>query len=106
MDEVAAQVFVFFIGGFETSSITMSFCLYELVLNPDVQQRLQDEIDTVLQEYGGMVTYEAIQKMEYLEKTVAGETHFSSFEAITHTYTHTHTHTHYAAYTSTIRFLS
>jgi cytochrome P450 family 6 len=73
MDELAAQVFIFFIAGFETSSTTMSFCLYELALNPDIQRRVQDEIDNVLQEHDGEITYEAIQQMEYLGKTVAGK---------------------------------
>ena len=73
MDELAAQVFIFFIAGFETSSTTMSFCLYELALNPDIERRVQDEIDNVLQKHDGEITYEAIQQMEYLDKTVAGK---------------------------------
>ena len=73
MDELAAQVFTFFIAGLESSSTTMSFCLYELSLNPDIQRRVQDEIDNVLQKHDGEITYEAIQQMEYLDKTVAGK---------------------------------
>ena len=73
MDELAAQVFIFFIAGFETSSTTMSFCLYELALNPDIQRRVQDEIDSVLQKHDGNITHEAILQMEYLDKTVAGK---------------------------------
>ena len=74
MDEMAAQVFVFFIGGFETSSTTMSFCLYELALNQDVQQRLRIEIDDVLNKHDDQITYEAIQEMQYLDNVVSGNT--------------------------------
>jgi cytochrome P450 family 6 len=81
MDEIAAQVFVFFVGGFETSSSTISFCLYELALNPEVQQRVRNEVDTVLLKHGGVITYEAIHEMKYLDKTVAGNIRISSLYA-------------------------
>jgi cytochrome P450 family 6 len=69
---LAAQAFVFFSAGFEPSATTMSFCLYELALNPDIQDRLRNEIDTVLKNHGGSVTYEGIQEMSYLDKTISG----------------------------------
>nr|CAD7403290.1 unnamed protein product [Timema poppensis] len=37
---LTAQCFMFFMAGFETSSTTMSFCVYELAINPEVQDRL------------------------------------------------------------------
>ena len=73
MDVIAAQAFVFFLAGFETTSATMTFCLYELALNPDIQERVQNEIDTVLEKHGGDITYESISEMEYLDKVVSGE---------------------------------
>jgi cytochrome P450 family 6 len=73
MDVIAAQAFVFFIAGFETSSTAMMFCLYQLARNPDIQERVQNEIDTVLERHGGNITYEAISEMEYLDKVVSGE---------------------------------
>jgi len=75
MNTLAAQVFVFFFGGFETSSTTMTFCLYELSLHQDIQDRVRKEIDVVLQKHEGKLTYESIKEMEYLDKVVAGKTH-------------------------------
>jgi len=76
MNSLAAQAFVFFLAGFETSSTTMTFCLYELSLHQDIQDRLREEIDDVLQKHGGKITYEGIQEMEYLDKVVSGNNPF------------------------------
>lgn len=72
MMQLAAQVFVFFIAGFETSSTTASFALYELALNPDIQTTLAEEIDKVLAEHDGKVTYDSLSDMTYLTKVIEG----------------------------------
>lgn len=71
MNCLAAQAFVFFLAGFETSSTTMTFCLYEMAINPDIQEVLRNEIDTVLKKHDGNISYEAIQEMTYLDKVVS-----------------------------------
>ncbi|EDW60860.1 probable cytochrome P450 6a14 [Drosophila virilis] len=72
IEQMAAQAFVFFIAGFETSSSTMAFCLYELALQPDVQHRLREEIETVIKATAdGELTYDAIGQMSYLEQVLA-----------------------------------
>jgi cytochrome P450 family 6 len=73
MNSLAAQAFVFFLAGYETSSTTMTFCMYELSLHQDIQERVRKEIDVVLKKHDGKITYEAIQEMEYLDKVVSGK---------------------------------
>lgn len=68
---LAAQATQFFIAGFETTGSTIAFTLYELSLNPHIQDRLREEIRTVIKKHGG-ITYEAIQEMNYLDMTIKG----------------------------------
>lgn len=83
IEQMAAQSFVFFIAGFETSSSTMGFCLYELALHQDIQQRLRDEIEAVLNEVSnGEVTYDAINQMTYLEQVLSGEYFYGALLSI------------------------
>lgn len=72
-NELAAQAFVFFGGGFETSSTTMSFVLLELALNEDVQIKLRDEINTVMSSYNNELVYESLGEMQYLDMVINGK---------------------------------
>nr|QBA57460.1 CYP6AB53 [Heortia vitessoides] len=63
---IAAQAFVFFAAGFETSSSTSSFTLHQLAFHPEAQEKCQKEIDEVLQKYENKLCYEAVKDMKYL----------------------------------------
>ncbi|XP_059061353.1 cytochrome P450 6B2-like [Achroia grisella] len=65
---IAAQSFVFFAGGYETSATTMSFMLYLLAKNPHIQDKLHKEIDETLDKHNSELTYEIIKEMTYLRK--------------------------------------
>lgn len=71
-DMMAAQCFVFFFAGFDTSSSTVSFCLYELALQPELQQRVREEIEEVLGD-SDMPTYEQLAQVKLLDKCVSGK---------------------------------
>ena len=72
MIEAAAQAFVFFAAGFETTSSTATYSLLELALNPECQQKLQEEIDQFTNNSQD-ITYENILKMEYLDMVFKGK---------------------------------
>lgn len=71
-EEMCAQCFVFFLGGFETTSTLASYCLFELAKNQDVQDKVRDEVRRVC---GGEedFSYEAIHGMKYLGCVLEGK---------------------------------
>lgn len=71
MLEAAAQAYVFFLAGFETSSTTVTFCLYELAKNQDIQNKLREEIQTMIEKDGDL-TYSVLNDMNYLHKVISG----------------------------------
>lgn len=72
MNEIAAQAWVFYIAGFETSSSTMSYCLYELAKNKNIQRKVQEEIDEVIARNNGEISYTSIMEMKYLDMCIEG----------------------------------
>jgi cytochrome P450 family 9 len=71
-DDLAAQVFQFLVAGFDTTSTLLCFAAHQLAVHPDVQSRLQEEIDMTLNKDGGNLTYEAVHGMKYLDMVLSG----------------------------------
>ncbi|XP_040446669.1 cytochrome P450 3A29-like [Falco naumanni] len=68
-EEILAQALIFVFAGYETSSSTLSYISYNLATHPDVQQRLQEEIDANLPNKAAPM-YNTIMQMEYLDMVV------------------------------------
>ncbi|KAJ2943997.1 hypothetical protein O0L34_g8322 [Tuta absoluta] len=67
---LAAQGFFFFVAGVEPTASAIYATFIELGRNPDILQKVHDEIDRVWDKYDGNLTYEAISEMEYLDKVL------------------------------------
>lgn len=59
--------------GFETSSSTSCFALYALSLNQNIQEKLRNEVISVLAKHNGEITYDGMQEMKYLQMVIDGE---------------------------------
>lgn len=56
-----------FVDGVETSSTAISYALYELGKNADIQEKLHHEVSELLDKNDGNVTGEDLQELVYLE---------------------------------------
>ncbi|KXJ73267.1 hypothetical protein RP20_CCG016130 [Aedes albopictus] len=71
-NELVAQCFIFFLAGFDTLSTGLTFLTYELALNPEIQQRLYDEVmETESNLDGKPLTYEVLQQMQYMDMVIS-----------------------------------
>lgn len=76
----AAQAFIFWMAGFESSATTMQFALYEMSKQPAIQDRVRKEIRRVMEKYDGDITYDGLMEMEYLGRVVHGWSHITLYD--------------------------
>lgn len=66
--EIIANCLLFFFAGYETTAASLSFLAYNLALNPDIQQKMYEEIVSVLgEEEPG---YDNTGKLQYMEMCI------------------------------------
>ncbi|XP_015595388.1 probable cytochrome P450 6a13 isoform X1 [Cephus cinctus] len=65
---LAAQAYAFLAAGFETSSTTLSYCVHELAVNEEIQNKLRQEIFREKTKNNGIITLDNIKNMKYLDK--------------------------------------
>eukprot|EP00794_Sanderia_malayensis_P005402 gene5402-6078_t len=70
-DEVIAQMILFMLAGYDTSSNTLALTCYNFVVFPEVQEKVYQEILSVCGAGDETVTYDHVQKMPYLEACIS-----------------------------------
>lgn len=68
--QILGHLKILLVAGHETTTTLAAWLLYLLATHPDYAARVQQEIDTVLQTTGGVVTLAAIKHMQVLGRAV------------------------------------
>lgn len=59
--QIGAQTNIIMLAGYETTSVTLTYCIYLLSKHPQVQQRLRQEVD----QFKGQPSYEQLDQFPY-----------------------------------------
>ncbi|XP_048465780.1 cytochrome P450 3A19 isoform X2 [Rhincodon typus] len=68
--EILAQALTFILAGYETTSNTLSYTAHNLATHPDVQKKLQQEIDEAFPNKAPP-TYDGVMQLEYMEMVIS-----------------------------------
>lgn len=74
IQDVAAQAYVFFLGGFISTSSILIYLLPELSIPNQnyIQDKARQEITKIRKKYNGNLTLKAFKKMKYIEMIIQG----------------------------------
>ncbi|XP_030385248.1 probable cytochrome P450 317a1 [Scaptodrosophila lebanonensis] len=69
--ELVAHAFGFLRAGFEQTSNTLCYVLYELAINADVQRKVREELNLSLERHHNNLSYEFIQSLNYMGQVIS-----------------------------------
>nr|BAH72220.1 ACYPI000761 [Acyrthosiphon pisum] len=69
--QILSNAFGFFAAGFDTTSTSLSYCLYELALKKTIQDRVRDEIKLTKSKYNGVIDNDFLNDLNYLDMVIA-----------------------------------
>jgi cytochrome P450 len=65
---MVSNVFIFFLAGHETTASALSWLLYHLSTHPEIQQKVRDEVERVLN--GRPLTSELMRELPYTSHVI------------------------------------
>nr|WOV89612.1 cytochrome P450 CYP6CY104 [Rhopalosiphum padi] len=74
--DIIWNAILMFVAGSETVSTLICFCLYELALNRDVQDRLREEIVTTKAKHGGQLNSDFLTDLRYINMVIEDTKYF------------------------------
>lgn len=73
LNEIIAQTYALFEAGFSGSATVLTFCLYELAIQFNIQSKARNVINEACSKFNGRFTYEMIVDMPYLDQIIEGK---------------------------------
>jgi len=70
--QIIANAFGLFAAGFETLSSSLAYCLYELALKKNIQDRVREEINLTKSKHNGVIDHDFLNDLNYLDMVIAG----------------------------------
>ncbi|EDV25744.1 Cytochrome P450 3A14 [Trichoplax sp. H2] len=64
--DIVQHCFTFLVGGYDTTAATLTYAVFSLATNPDVQDKLIEEIDQHCPDVSNL-TYNDVQKLTYMD---------------------------------------
>lgn len=73
LEMIVGQVFIFFIGGYESSSSALCQALYELSKNPEIQEKARQEVLQTMKLNDNKLTYDSLKSLKYIKQVAQGK---------------------------------
>lgn len=70
IENIVGEIIIYWVDVYETSSASAATLFYFLANNPKVQEKLRNQINDILKETGGAVTYESLKSMNYFDQVL------------------------------------
>ena len=68
--EIVSQCFTFIVAGYETTANALTYTAYLLALNPDIQEKLIDQIMEYISDHSELSLYNMAQELTYLDMVI------------------------------------
>lgn len=65
-------IILLFLGGFDSTSLSLDYCLYNLAMNPNVQKKARKIILEAFERHNDEFTYEMLPELSYIEQVIKG----------------------------------
>ena len=69
-EEVSPQFVIFMTAGFESIAITLSHMAYVLATDPEIQEKLHEELDNAIKTRGDMPLCDFVNSLDYLDQPI------------------------------------